>query len=136
MYVDSLTSFSPDHIYPPSDYEIKRDRIEKRKEKLQKRLEDLELTVAALDGKVMQYNLKLDEIKNRIYLASYQPHREKLDKEYERLTELRDSAYAKYLDAKSLVATLNYYLEELDVELDSLVELAEVREETDSNHVN
>lgn len=47
------------------DYYKKRAMIERRKQRLQKMIDDLESDAAILDHQIMQYNGRLDILRNR-----------------------------------------------------------------------
>lgn len=105
------------------DYEKKRAIIERRKERLQKKIEDLESDAAILDHQIMQYNERLDRLKNRMPLASYQPLRHKLNAEYEIELQQKNALYNQILNIKSQIAEIIYDIEELDLEVTRLSEL-------------
>ncbi len=48
--------------------------------------------------------------------------REKLEKRYEDLNEIRDTTFAKSLECKATMDTLNYHIDQLDAEINGLEE--------------
>jgi len=96
---------------------------------MQAKLEDLEDTMTALDWKVMDYNKKLDQCKNTIYLTSHQPLKQKLSLRYEKLENKRDKEYEKYLKCKATIIEFNRCIDDLGIQIDSLSEVVELSDD-------
>lgn len=97
--------------------------MEARKERLQRKIEDLQSDADILDHEIMKYNEKLDHLKNRIPLVSYQPLRHKLSAEYDIEFQEKKILYEQVLNIKSQIATIIYDIEEMDLEVSRLSEL-------------
>jgi hypothetical protein len=102
--------------------------IERRKVRFQERIEDLEMDADILDHQIMQFIQEMDRLKSKMSLASYQPYRQGLDKEYETIRIQKDELYEQYLNKKSQIANIIYDIEELDLEINRLIELVGIND--------
>lgn len=112
------TSFS----YTP-DY-LKREKLERRKQKLEEKLEDVRMALDAYSHKHMECVKKVNECQAMIPLAVHPLMRDKLNKKYEKLSEERDTAFAKSLECKATMDSLIYFIDQIDVEINGLEEEA------------
>ena len=97
--------------------------MEGRKERLQRKIEDLQSDADVLDHQIMQYTEKLDHLKSKIPLVSYQPLRHKLSAEYDNELQQKKTLYEQVLNIKSQIANIIYDIEEMDLEVTRLSEL-------------
>lgn len=114
---------------PPNFERLKRERLERLKKRFQNNLEDVELDLAVFDQKIMEYNKRLDQLRNKIYLTTHLPSKEEYEARYDEIKKERAVAYSKYLGFKNDVSTIVSNIDELDLILNGLVEVVELYDE-------
>lgn len=77
----------------------------------------------------MKYVAEMDHLQNQIILTSYLPQKEKFRMQLEITRTKKELDYSRYCEVKSEIATLNYYLDELDVASNRLIEAVELVDE-------
>lgn len=107
---------------PPNLDKLGRARLESTKKKFQRLVDDLEQEASALDYGIMKYLEEMDYLENKIILTSYPPLKEEFKTRLDVVKAKKESDYAKSRELKSEIATLNYYLEELDPVLNRLAD--------------
>ena len=105
----------------PSDLgKLNRKQIELRMMRTKKRIEDLEIDISVLNDIIFSLVAKQDQLMLKMPLVIYPPQRQKLDVEYGQLSEQKNEKDKINQNLKHELATLNYNLEELSIELDTI----------------
>ncbi|AIF82188.1 hypothetical protein NTE_00106 [Candidatus Nitrososphaera evergladensis SR1] len=115
-------SLRPVYSLPPNLERLDRETLERLKERTQKRIEDLELSILALDGIILDCIKRQDQLGYRIPLASQPSYKEELIEKYEKVTEEKKIRSKEYQELKHEIATLNYNLEQLDIVLNTILQ--------------
>jgi hypothetical protein len=114
----------------PSNVEdLKKERLERLKERMQKTLEDFELDIRVLDGIIMKRTEKIDRLQFKIPLVSYLPLKQNLTVELEELELANKADKGKYSDLKSEIATILSNMDYLETILNRFAEAAELFDE-------
>jgi hypothetical protein len=114
----------------PSNLEkLNRKQIELRMIRTKKRIEDLEIDISVLNDIIFSLVAKQDQLMLKMPLVIYPPQRQKLDAEYEQLSEQKNEKDKINQNLKHELATLNYNLEELSIELDTIQDAVELSDD-------
>jgi predicted RNase H-like nuclease (RuvC/YqgF family) len=113
---------------PPNLDKLGRVRLESTKKKFQRLIDDFEQEASALDYGIMKYIEEMDHLENKIILTSYPPMKQEFKTRLEIVKAKKESDYTKSRELKSEIATLNYYLEELDLVLNRLIDAVDLSE--------
>ena len=114
----------------PSNLEkLNRKQIELRMIRTKKRIEDLGIDISVLNYIIFSLVAKQDQLMLKMPLVIYPPQRQKLDVEYEQLSEQKNEKDKINQNLKHELATLNYNLEELSIELDTIQDAVELSDD-------
>ncbi|MGI0005351.1 MAG: hypothetical protein ACREAO_02540 [Nitrososphaera sp.] len=132
MLISYFQAETPMHsVYSlPSNLEkLNRKQIELRMIRTKKRIEDLEIDISVLNDIIFSLVAKQDQLMLKMPLVIYPPQRQKLDVEYEQLSEQKNEKDKINQNLKHELATLNYNLEELSIELDTIQDAVELSDD-------
>jgi hypothetical protein len=132
MLISYFQAETPMHsVYSlPSNLEkLNRKQIELQMIRTKKRIEDLEIDISVLNDIIFSLVAKQDQLMLKMPLVIYPPQRQKLDVEYEQLSEQKNEKDKINQNLKHELATLNYNLEELSIELDTIQDAVELSDD-------
>ena len=132
MLISYFQAETPMHsVYSlPSNLEkLNRKQIELRMIRTKKKIEDLEINISVLNDIIFSLVAKQDQLMLKMPLVIYPPQRQELDVEYEQLSEQKNEKDKINQNLKHELATLNYNLEELSIELDTIQDAVELSDD-------